>query len=353
MGMSASQMRYCLLTGKKSDIEFQGQQINQQRTTLATETSTYNNQLLGLVVPTPPSNSAYTKSTYSFTSATGELCTITGAQYNSSNAKNADGTDPQRWTVNYTTTSVGDQGKIYAMPSVINTNGNFTIGGNTLQPVNLTSLLNGGVATNEDTTDYSNLLKICQDCGILRDGNNNPITNPTPGQIAGVGNPNGNVNFYKYASDGITKYVLASSLTGITPGNSAPEYTYYVDTKATLDIPQKLVNAKVHFAESGRMSYIEAYDDEGNVITYDLSVKNNNDDAAYKDALEEYNYQKGLYDQEIEKINAQICTIESQDKCLELKLKDLDTQQEAINTEIDAVKKVIDKNIEQSFKAMG
>lgn len=342
MGMSASQMRYCLLTGKKSDIEYQGQQINQQRTTLATETSTYNNQLLGLVVPTPPSSSGYTKSTYSFISATGELCTITGAQYNSSGVTNADGTDPQRWTVNYTTTHVGDEGKIFAMPSIVNTNGTYTIGGNTLTQVNLPTIGTPGV-TQEDTTDYSNLLKICQDTGILRDALNNPIINPTPAQVAG--------QFYKYTSDGVTKYVMASSLAGITNGNSAPEYTYYVDTKATITSPQKLVNAKVHFAESGRMSYIEAYDDEDNVITYDLSVKDNKDDAAYKDALEEYNYQKGLYDQEIEKINAQICTIESQDKSLELKLKDLDTQQEAVNQEIDSVKKVIDKNIEQSFKA--
>ena len=61
MGMSASQMRYIMISGKKSDIEFQGQQINQQRTTLATESSTLNSSLLNMTVPTPPSSEDFTK----------------------------------------------------------------------------------------------------------------------------------------------------------------------------------------------------------------------------------------------------------------------------------------------------
>jgi len=39
-----------------------------------------------------------------------------------------------------------------------------------------------------------------------------------------------------------------------------------------------------------------------------------------------------------------------QDRVLELELKNLDTQQKEVQTEIDSVKKVIDKNIEMTFK---
>lgn len=43
-------------------------------------------------------------------------------------------------------------------------------------------------------------------------------------------------------------------------------------------------------------------------------------------------------------------SIEAQDKKFDLKLKELDTEHSAIQTEIDSIKKVIDKNIERSFK---
>ena len=52
----------------------------------------------------------------------------------------------------------------------------------------------------------------------------------------------------------------------------------------------------------------------------------------------------------VQNVNAKIEIIQIQDKNLELKLKQLDTEQNAIQTEMDAVKKVISKNVESSFK---
>ena len=43
--------------------------------------------------------------------------------------------------------------------------------------------------------------------------------------------------------------------------------------------------------------------------------------------------------------------LQTQDKRMELELKNVDTQHKAIETEVESVKKVIDKNIEVSFKA--
>lgn len=45
--------------------------------------------------------------------------------------------------------------------------------------------------------------------------------------------------------------------------------------------------------------------------------------------------------------------IQSQDKFLEIELKQVETQHQAAQTEYDSVKKVIDKNIERSFKTFG
>ncbi len=66
MGMSASQARFLCLTARKSNVEFEGQQINQQRTTLSNESGAYYSELCNLVVPTPPSIDDYTKVSYTF-----------------------------------------------------------------------------------------------------------------------------------------------------------------------------------------------------------------------------------------------------------------------------------------------
>jgi hypothetical protein len=54
----------------------------------------------------------------------------------------------------------------------------------------------------------------------------------------------------------------------------------------------------------------------------------------------------GIYEQ-------QMAGIQSLDKELELREKDLETQHKEVETEYDSVKKVIDKNIETSFKTFG
>jgi len=50
------------------------------------------------------------------------------------------------------------------------------------------------------------------------------------------------------------------------------------------------------------------------------------------------------------KIQLRINALQSLDQSLELQLRRVDTQQQAVQTELDAVKKVIDKNIEITFK---
>jgi hypothetical protein len=50
---------------------------------------------------------------------------------------------------------------------------------------------------------------------------------------------------------------------------------------------------------------------------------------------------------------AQTTILQAEDKRLELELKNLETQHKAISTEMDAVQKVIEKNIEKSFKTLG
>ena len=66
MGMAASQARYLGLAARKTNCEYQGQQINQARTALANQSAELWNQMLGLSVPTVPDQTNYTKTQYSF-----------------------------------------------------------------------------------------------------------------------------------------------------------------------------------------------------------------------------------------------------------------------------------------------
>lgn len=331
MGMSASQMRYCMLTGRKTDVEFQGQQINQQRTTLATQTSSYNNKLMDLQVPTPPSTENFTTTAYTF-SSNGQERTVTGAVYNStSNA--ATGAVAGTYTVNYTTNETTAKGE--STGSSIFTNAGtsgapqYQVNGNNLT---LTVITSG--APGYSAEDASNIALITKDCGI-KDATNRSYGDPAYVTPA----------FYKYTSDGDTKYVLGADLA--TNANTTTAIsTYDVNNNATVTTNSKMTGATVNWSNSGRMSSIT--DKDGH--EYSLNVSTTNDDKAYEDAYNEYVYKKSVYDQEISGINAQVNVIQSQDKKLELKLQDLDTQQKALSTEMDSVKKVIDKNIETSFK---
>lgn len=52
-------------------------------------------------------------------------------------------------------------------------------------------------------------------------------------------------------------------------------------------------------------------------------------------------------------LQLRVAALQSLDQALELQLRRVDSQREGVNTEIDAVQKVIDKNIDQTFKTFG
>jgi hypothetical protein len=91
----------------------------------------------------------------------------------------------------------------------------------------------------------------------------------------------------------------------------------------------------------------------GTTSTYDISdliFGTSFDDATYNESMNQYDFDKYTYEKAIADINAETSGIQSKDKALELKLKQLDSEHGAIQTELEAVKAVIDKNIEGTFK---
>ena len=74
------------------------------------------------------------------------------------------------------------------------------------------------------------------------------------------------------------------------------------------------------------------------------------DENAYEDANNKYLYKKAIYDHDQNELNKKTSIYQRQDKMLELKLTRLDTERNALQTEIDAVKKVIQDSIDKGFK---
>lgn len=101
---------------------------------------------------------------------------------------------------------------------------------------------------------------------------------------------------------------------------------------------------------SGRFSTAKFEDDS---TVYTLSVETVSDTTAYNDAMNEYYYNQKVYDKAIADINAKTELIQQQDKELELKLEQLNTEQSALQNEMESVKKVVDKHVELGFKTFG
>ena len=89
--------------------------------------------------------------------------------------------------------------------------------------------------------------------------------------------------------------------------------------------------------------------EDGVVKTYNLIYTRVKDDDAYDQAMMDYEYRKQQYEKAVSDINAETAIIQQQDKTLELRLRSLDTEQEALQQELDAVTKVINGNIEKTF----
>ena len=360
MGMAASQARFLGLTARKNNVEFEGQQINQQRTTLSNQSANYYNNLLGMAVPVPPSVDDYTKTVYTFED--GALTNQITAMMSQPNGD---------YTISYLRQWTDDFSVVSANTSIVNANTGktvFKVGAITLRQMvtrtdaQIEAMTTTQLETFRGTDEYLKTLSDDQLKNLLKEENAyiellknkygkdseymvRYIKNTTTGEYE--------ANFYK-----------KTDLTGANyddNGNSLSNINCYkIGSETKSEEVKALKGCKVEKDSSGRYINIKipAYDANGNPdinkgITYALTTSTATDQAAYEDAMNQYEYEKYEYDQAIQEINAKIEIVQAQDKNLELRLKQLDTEQKAISTEIDAVSQVIQKNTESSFKTFG
>ena len=366
MGMAASQARFLGLTARKTNVEYEGQQINQQRTTLSNQTASYYTDLLGMSVPVPPSIEDYTKTVYTFTD---------GALTNSINSMIAKGNG--LYTVSYTSEWTDDFAVVGAAPilytrttsSAASTSDQFEnkymVGAarlRTLGPINTKSDgTYAGTKLSDGSTYYDEYLSTLSATQIANLKKEEEEYKKMLDDKYGTSTKGWLVRYTQNTTTGdwVPKFVNADVLesdnmvyqdkTGISQ-TTVQTYTVGSDEERN---EIKNVAARLEQDTTGRIISITLRPGEADQVTYAVSTNTVADQEKYDDAMNEYEYKKAQYDQAIQETNAKIEVIQAQDKNLELRLKQLDTEQEAIQTEMDAVSGVIEKNTQSSFKTFG
>ena len=347
MGMSASQARFLSLTARKNNVEFEGQQINQQRTTLSNESASYYSELCNMEVPTPPSIDDYTKVSYTFND---------GAMTNTLISLLPKSGTNNEYVVNYVEEWQDDYAIVPAASSLVEKNGTtYSIGSSILRVA-------GQAPDPVSSDEYYESLSESQRSALLQ--NEEYLLKMVQEKTGDNGNffiryvkntTTGNYEPYLYAESELEQDEKYNNKNLA----SIPCYSLGSTTQTREVLHKK---ATVEKDSSGRYIAItitlqdEETDENGNVTqpkverTYQLTTTTTTDEEAYNDAMNQYNYKQHEYDHKIQEINSKLEIIQQQDKQLELKLKQLDTEENAISTEMDAVKKVISKNVESSFK---
>ena len=347
MGMSASQARFLCLTARKNNVEFEGQQINQQRTCLSNESASYYSELCNMAVPVPPSVDDYTKVTYTFNDGAMKNTITSLLFYKEENATTG------TYHVSYLQQWQDDYAITPASSSLVMKDGNtYSVGGVNLRLMDASK-------TTPDATDkadpYFKTLTEEQQKEALE--TEKYLLNLLKNY---AGEDTYYVRYVKNENTGAYEPVFYSGdklqNTPYNERNLASVPAYNIGSQvSTREVLNK--TCEVEQDGSGRYVAITITETTGqgqnattSTKTYQLDATTVTDEAAYNDAMNDYFYQQHEYEHKIQEINSKLEIIQQQDKQLELKLKQLDTEENAISTEMDAVKKVISKNVDSSFK---
>jgi len=401
MGMSASQARYLNLIARQNNLEYQGQQINQERSVLSQQCTALYNSLLDMQVPTPPSTSDFTTIEYSGTdgSSTFTLGTIRpkGSKHSVELLTQATGSS---LALRYGSSVVAEapsqiKGNLVPDPSALGeldmseirdyyvvegdnvrraipgidytvTEGKCTLktdkqflhvdeqGTTTRTNADCQFLIAGQPAYEWDKAEelYGDLSY------IDFDGYKQAIENKYGDADEQTGDIVTKDDFYvyfTYSESGRAEPHFAFKNDVTSPDQMTAVYDYtatgsytktavYDDCELTFDSSGRITAINIPYYDKTDPEIITGYN------TIALTATKKTDEAAYKDAYAKYEYAQYEYDKKNQEINAKTEIIQQEDRNLELKLQRLDNERTQIKTEIEALDKVIDENIEKSYK---
>jgi len=413
MGMAASQARYLGLTARKTNVEYEGQQVNQARTALANQSANTFNELLKLEVPTAPSTQDFTKIQYSYQDGTvsetiSDMQSIqndpdynymithyhysdiyTGIRSLKTNPQVSFDTKSAKEITSKDNVTYDETTGTYSVSGIALTQYDPTVEAQKTEYAQIvkdypdfakTDITDVLTYTGTDgklyfakRSDLSEAYKGTSDLPqytIENDvpayvGNSpvlpydstdstqttalNQIKKDFPAESISSSN-----NIYTWTNQGTTYFATLEDLR--KSANSAQDKSKPTENQEKLvqynaqNVSTKVEQKQKAFVDLDSSGRAQSIRFEDSSVTFALSTETITDEAAYNDAMNQYNYKMQVYEKKIKDINAKTEKIQEQDRTLELRLRQLDTEQEALQTEMEAVKKVIDKNIEQTFK---
>ena len=160
--------------------------------------------------------------------------------------------------------------------------------------------------------------------------------------------------FVKTTDTGVRSVQFALKSDVESPDKFAETFSYTASGQFTKS--EEKDQCKLQFDAAGRITAISIPtidETTGEIIGYRdvaLTATTVTDELAYDEAMAKYEYAQYEYDKKQQEINAKTEVIQQQDRNLELKLQRLDTQRQQITTEIEALEKVMQDNIESSYK---
>ncbi len=162
---------------------------------------------------------------------------------------------------------------------------------------------------------------------------------------------------YTYVKNGTTYYACQADIENSLNNSAAQSPVSTIDKQAPMkqyytsemNVEKVMTDRALMDDASGTGRYSSIKLKNYNT-TFDLKTESTTNEEAYNQAMNQYYYDTQQYDKKLADINAKTSLIHEQDRTLELRLKQLDTEHNALQTEMEAVKKVMDKNVEDTFK---
>ena len=348
MGLAASQARFLGITARKSNIEYEGQQVNQQRTALAEEVNALYSKLLALELPIAPDTTKFYESNYSF-----EISNTTNNQQGSYIVKNYYENDDGTYYVALDRTydrkvaiatpvsqmwgfEVDPISGAFYLQNLSNESESYEVkeSEKSQEVIDLINSTNG-----VQPLPYKEVPKMNEDGTPALDENGQQIMDKDYGSM-----------YFYSMGDGKTYYISSIALEEYfaAPENEKPEIYSYEQTLQATTETLSYEKASIIFDDNGRMAQINV--PELQTGTLAVETTRTYDTEGYDAALRDYTMGKDEYDKMVADLNAQTESLQQEDKVLELRLNQIDTEQNELQTELEAVKAVLEKNIENTFK---
>ena len=375
MGMAASQARFLGLTARKSNVEYQGQQINQQRTALSNESANLYSQMMELTVPTPPSTNEFYETEYTIDDTKG--MNMTGDYKLGTVTKVYGKNNMYKVTLNYTESHVSPTTAKYNINKASKTSDgiySFQIASAENTSIAKTLHYNENADNPIATDDKGNEEFKTERMNIYKlDYQHNNTYSTIPGfdeWLESMGDSEKVKDHYFFKDTNDKAYFMTEDEFKQLKGLAAPISEDGTSSSATFGNPtlftfhtsytytkeySTFANAELETSSKGRYSSITFSDDETTPeslrgLQRSISTKQVMNQQKYDDAFNDYEYEKYRYEKAISDINAKTEVIQNKDQQLELRLQQLNTEQDAIKTEMDSVSKVIEDNVDKTFK---